>query len=85
MAFNRKLLHKALPFPKDTPLHDHWIGLVGELYFRVLFTPEVLVYHRRHFTNASSTGTVSTQKFSRKFVNRSRMIKNLFFLKTYAY
>jgi glycosyltransferase involved in cell wall biosynthesis len=84
MAFNRKLLNRALPFPKDIPMHDFWIGLVGEMYFKVYFTPEVLVYHRRHSSNASSTGEISSLSFGQKISNRYRVIKNLFFHKSYA-
>jgi glycosyltransferase involved in cell wall biosynthesis len=84
MAFNRDLLIRALPFPKDIPLHDFWIGLIAELYFNVYFIPDVLVYHRRHFSNASSSGEISPFSLPRKVVNRYRMIKNLFLHKSYA-
>ena len=30
MAFNRKILEKALPFPMNIPMHDSWIGLTAE-------------------------------------------------------
>lgn len=84
MAFNRKLLNRALPFPKDIPIHDFWIGLIGEMYFNVHFIPDVLVYHRRHSSNASSTGGSSVFSLPRKVVNRYRIIKSLFLHKSYA-
>lgn len=84
MAFNRKLLRRALPFPKDIPIHDFWIGLIGEMYFNVKFIPDVLVYHRRHSTNASSTGENSLLSLPQKVVNRYRIIKSLFLHKSYA-
>ena len=77
MAFNRKLLNRALPFPKDIPIHDFWIGLIGEVYFDVRFIPEALVCKRRHSSNATSTGQRSRASFPRKFVNRYHLIKNL--------
>jgi glycosyltransferase involved in cell wall biosynthesis len=84
MAFNRTLLNRALPFPKDIPIHDFWIGLIGDLYFKVCFLPEVLLYHRRHSSNATTTGALSTLTLSQKVGNRYRVIKNLFLHKSYA-
>ena len=84
MAFSRELLNKALPFPKDIPMHDFWIGLIGELNYNVRFIPEVLVYHRRHSSNASSTGNRSALSLFKKFNNRYRIIKNLLLHKSYA-
>ena len=84
MAFNRALMKRATPFPKDIPLHDFWIGLIGEMYFRVKFIPDVLIYHRRHATNASTNGELSKTSLSRKMVNRYRLIKNLFLHRLYA-
>jgi glycosyltransferase involved in cell wall biosynthesis len=84
MAFSRKLLRRALPFPKDIPIHDFWIGLIGEMHFDVKFIPDVLVYYRRHSANASSTGGISPFSLPRKVANRYRIIKSLFLHKSYA-
>jgi glycosyltransferase involved in cell wall biosynthesis len=84
MAFTRKLRDRALPIPKDVPIHDFWIGLVAELYFRVCFLPDVLVLHRRHGSNASTTGNSSRQSMNQKILNRYRIVKNLFIHKYYA-
>jgi glycosyltransferase involved in cell wall biosynthesis len=84
MAFNRNVLNKALPFPKDIPMHDYWIGLVSELNFKVRFIPETLVIHRRHSANASTTGSRSHQKFSARLATRYRIIKHLFLRKSHA-
>jgi glycosyltransferase involved in cell wall biosynthesis len=84
MAFNRNVLNRALPFPKNISMHDYWIGLIGELNFSVYFIPEVLVFHRRHSSNASTTGKRSDQKLSVRFVNRYRILKHLFLRKSHA-
>jgi glycosyltransferase involved in cell wall biosynthesis len=84
MAFSRKVLNCALPFPKEIPVHDFWIGLIGEMYFKVYFTPEVLVKYRRHYNNASSTGEKSLLSLSRKVEQRLKTIKSLFLHKRYA-
>jgi glycosyltransferase involved in cell wall biosynthesis len=77
MAFNRNVLKKALPIPTKIPVHDIWIGLIGELYFNVAFIPDKLVYHRRHGTNASSTSKISMFTLSQKLYMRYQLIKNL--------
>ena len=84
MAFTRKLMDRALPFPADVPIHDFWIGLIGELYFNVLFLPDVLVLHRRHGSNASTSGEASRRSINEKILYRYQVVKNLFIHKYYA-
>lgn len=84
IAFRRRLLERALPFPEDIPIHDFWIGLVAELYYDVHFINEVLVYHRKHTSNASTTGYKSRWSLQQKLTHRLRIIKNLFLNNRYA-
>jgi glycosyltransferase involved in cell wall biosynthesis len=62
MAFNSKVLKRALPFPKQLQqaskfllFHDVWIGLVANSFYKVLFIPDKLSSFRRHSGNASPT------------------------------
>jgi len=77
MAFRKPVLTKALPFPENIPFHDQWIGLIAERYFTVAFIPEVLVAHRRHFNNYSSTGEKSEVSFRDKIKLRFHLAKEL--------
>ncbi|MBY0433068.1 MAG: glycosyltransferase [Cyclobacteriaceae bacterium] len=77
MAFHRKVMEKALPFPLSIPMHDIWIGLVGELYFDVKFIDDTLVYHRRHAGNASTTSQRSKTSLSKKITDRLNLAKNI--------
>jgi glycosyltransferase involved in cell wall biosynthesis len=56
MALQRRMLRYILPFPKRIPMHDQWIGLLGELFGKVVFYPERLVLYRRHGANQSQLG-----------------------------
>jgi glycosyltransferase involved in cell wall biosynthesis len=56
MAFRRSVLEKALPFPKKLPMHDQWIGLVGERFFKVGYIAEPLVEYRQHSGTATHIG-----------------------------
>lgn len=78
MAFHRRVLEKALPFPDNVPIHDQWIGLVAERYFIVKFLPKILVDHRRHRENYSSTGGPSINSIKKKLKTRFYLARNLF-------
>lgn len=77
MAFDRTILNKSLPFPKDTPMHDWWIGLVTEMYGKTYFIEDKLISYRRHGNNASPTGEKSNYSFTNKILFRLVLIKNL--------
>jgi glycosyltransferase involved in cell wall biosynthesis len=77
MAFRREVLNKALPFPELIPAHDLWIGLIGEMHFRVTFIPEKLIYHRRHVLNASTTSGKSRFSLFEKMAYRLYTAKRL--------
>ena len=53
MAFRAQVLDWALPFPKNVPMHDIWLGQVAEMFGKTKFCPEVLVHYRRHGLNVS--------------------------------
>ncbi len=58
MAFNRKVLNRALPFPTNHNLcaHDYWLMLIGAFFFKVEYEKEPLVLYRRHGNNVSDAG-----------------------------
>ena len=53
MAFRRKVLDAALPFPETQVAHDLWLGLVASSKFRCKMIHEPLSYYRRHQDTAS--------------------------------
>ena len=53
MAFSRDLLKVALPFPKNLPMHDMWLGILGEIYGEVDLCEEKTLAFRIHSLNAS--------------------------------
>lgn len=73
MAFDRSLLKKIMPIPRYIPMHDQWIGLIGEKYGKVEFIDAPLIYYRVHGGNV--TGGKTT--FSQKMRWRSYLIKKL--------
>lgn len=78
MAFNRKVLSKALPFPKNLITHDTWIGLVSEFAGRPKFINKPLIYFRRHKDNASSTCSRSRLSVREMVSYRLTLLKGLF-------
>jgi len=79
MAFNKKVLHAVLPFPKDIPMHDMWIGFVGGLFFRTIFIDDKLIKYRRHELNVSNTSEHSNFSVSRKISFRFNCVKYIFY------
>jgi hypothetical protein len=77
MAFKRKILKYALPFPKKIAMHDIWLGLTNELNGTVLFLDQNLILYRRHGQNASPTGEKSENSIFFKFAYRIRFLLNL--------
>ncbi len=77
MAFHRQVLKKALPFPPQLPMHDIWIGLVTELFFKSIFIEDKLILFRRHHLNATITSERSNHSLYKKFVFRKNLIFNL--------
>ncbi|WP_434931433.1 glycosyltransferase family 2 protein [Shewanella sp. HL-SH5] len=78
-AFKRNVLSKALPFPKKHKLlpHDLWLALVGESYFSVSYLKFPLVYYRRHSSNVSDGGELSSNNLVTKFKIRVYSLLNI--------
>lgn len=53
MAFRREILDYVLPFPKNLPLHDYWIGILAESCGRVCYIDKPLMLYRIHGSNVS--------------------------------
>lgn len=56
MAFRRLVLDRALPFPKNLPMHDQWLGIVAEKFFKVSYVAEPFIEYRLHSGNATHIG-----------------------------
>ncbi|MBR5438034.1 MAG: glycosyltransferase [Clostridia bacterium] len=62
MAFRRSLVEHILPFPDKLPMHDQWIGLIGEKYGVVRFLNKPYILYRRHNEAVSGGGSSLMQK-----------------------
>ncbi len=54
MAFRKELKPFILPFPNNLPMHDQWIGLVGEIKGKNVLLKDKLMLYRRHQDNVSN-------------------------------
>lgn len=79
MAFRRRVLEKALPFPENRIFctHDNWLFLVSKCYFRTHIIPEKLVLYRRHQHNVSSGSFNKHEPASFRIKYRLYLIKHL--------
>lgn len=77
MAFRSSILKKVLPFPKNLPMHDIWIGNVAAFYYRMKFIDDKLILFRRHGSNSSSTANPSPYSIKDKLNFRYQIVKDL--------
>ena len=77
MAFRRNILEASLPFPKDIPMHDIWIGNVAAYKYNVKFISEKLVLFRRHEDTISCNGKGSKYSIWQQMKFRWSIIKNI--------
>jgi glycosyltransferase involved in cell wall biosynthesis len=77
MAFNRKVLRFALPFPKGIPMHDIWIGMIADVFGKTYFCKEQLVRYRKHSKNTSPALRTSNYTFFQKISFRTNVVLHL--------
>ena len=77
MAFRHEVLNASLPFPKDIPMHDIWIGNVAAYKYNVKFISEKLVLFRRHEDTISCNGKGSKYSIWQQMKFRWSIIKNI--------
>lgn len=78
LALRRSVLEKAMPFPKDIPMHDWWIGLICECFFRIKIIDDPLVFYRKHGANATpNTGGKSNISYIKRFSFRFALLKGI--------
>ncbi|HED37857.1 MAG TPA: glycosyltransferase family 2 protein [Ignavibacteria bacterium] len=77
MAFDRKILKDALPFPNKLHMHDMWIGAVAELFGKTFFCEEKLLKYRRHRSTVSRTTEKSSYSLRYKISYRLVLLKSI--------
>lgn len=75
MAFKAELNRYILPFPDSLPMHDQWIGLIGEKHGRVSLIEEPYMLYRRHGENVSGNGSTFLQKIKWRFAITSCLLR----------
>ncbi|MHC4950050.1 MAG: glycosyltransferase family 2 protein [Planctomycetota bacterium] len=78
MAFRAKVLDWALPFPKNIPMHDMWLGLTAEMFGTTKFCSQTLSHYRRHGKNVSPEINQSHFSLFQKINFRFILIYRLF-------
>ena len=79
MAFKRKILDKALPFPKNHKLctHDNWLFLIGMTFYKLAIIHDPLILYRRHERNTSTGGDKNDIRIGFMIKYRLYLLKNL--------
>jgi glycosyltransferase involved in cell wall biosynthesis len=74
MAFRREVLDYVLPFPKDIPMHDMWIGLSVDFRKPVGFINTPYLLYRRHGGNTSTASGKSNRSVYRQLLDRITLL-----------
>lgn len=78
MCISRKLLDAVLPFPKDIPMHDIYIGNYAAFNgYKIKFISDKLIHYRRHGANASITSERSRRNFLSRMLDRIKILKSI--------
>lgn len=80
MAFRRKILDKALPFPETCVGHDLWLGIVADMKFRTTLVKEPLVRYRKHENSMTTSGKKSKYGLWFKLSYRLVILKHILLL-----
>lgn len=67
MAFRRKVLDYALPFPKHLLLHDYWIGILAETLGSFVLLEMPLLRYRVHLENTSGNHNSLIHRIAYRF------------------
>jgi glycosyltransferase involved in cell wall biosynthesis len=54
ISFKSSMKEHILPFPKNIPAHDMWIGIMNLIYGKVAYIDKPLFLYRRHTENVTS-------------------------------
>lgn len=73
MALRRRALSYVMPMPLSVINYDHWIGMACEAFGSVCFIDDVLLHHRLHGNNV----TTSRRSLSIVLRERTRLLKEL--------
>ncbi len=73
VMINKKLAKLALPIPKETIMHDWWLGLVASKFGKIAYLNEPTILYRQHLAN--DTGA---KRFDIRFLaqNAKKTYKN---------
>jgi glycosyltransferase involved in cell wall biosynthesis len=82
MAFDKKILKNALPFPRGILSHESWLGAVAGAFGTTKFIKDKLILYRRHNYNNSNTLNGSNLSFFNKLKYRFFILLNIFLRKT---
>jgi hypothetical protein len=75
MAMKKVVALSILPFPKNVPAHDLWIGVASRLMgFKIYFSLVPAILYRRHGRTSSLAGSFKRRKLGTVLLDRLNLI-----------
>lgn len=81
MCVSKRLVEKAMPFPKCTNFHDQWLAFCALCMDGLFFLPKKLTYYRLHGANFSGNSAYKGNMIDRirKLLNKPKWSISLFY------
>lgn len=76
MIFNRALIDKALPFPKEAVMHDWWVALVALYLGKITLLSQPTLLYRQHEKNVSGPKGIKLFPLLKKGLAYCTTLKN---------
>jgi len=74
MAIRSDVLKSALPLPSYIPMHDWYLGMICEVFYRVKRVEQPYLLYRRHIFSASQTANTSSYSYFRRLSMRIALL-----------
>ncbi|MBQ9092998.1 MAG: glycosyltransferase [Prevotella sp.] len=77
MAFRRRVLMEALPFPETKVGHDLWLGIVADMKYKTALVDRPLIRYRKHKDSRTTSGRRSRHSIWFKMNYRLAVLANI--------
>lgn len=80
ILISKEIKKFILPFSEEVYLHDRYIHIISELFFKRIFIKEPLIYYRQHSNNQIGAKSTFKSLFSKRYFDKRdyKMIKKIY-------
>ena len=83
VMINRGLAEISLPIPKESIMHDWWIGLVASKFGKIAYIDKSTINYRQHLSNVEGAKKFDLSHILKKALKKNQLTKNINQAKAY--